>query len=112
MKPCGGEDSTTSGSRSKEDECGPDELILLLVYLYSLADEAQPSDQDTEELEKLERELISALTLVITREPELSPLVQKLTGERQLLWSQFYDYSQELAKFAKFADGLRGEKMK
>lgn len=87
MKPCGGEDSTTSGSRSKEDECGPDELILLLVYLYSLADEAQPADQYTEEeeLEKLERELISALTLVITREPELSPLVQKLTGERQLL---------------------------
>lgn len=87
MKPCGGEDSTTSGSRSKEDECGPDELILLLVYLYSLADEAQPADQDTEEeeLEKLERELISALTLVITREPERSPLIQKLTGERQLL---------------------------
>ncbi|XP_049909999.1 sec1 family domain-containing protein 2 [Epinephelus moara] len=82
MKPCGGEDSTASGSRSREDECGPDELILLLVYLYSLADEAQPADQDTEEeeLEKLERELMGALTLVITREAELSPLLQKLTG--------------------------------
>lgn len=82
MKPRGGEDSTASGSRSREDECGPDELILLLVYLYSLADEAQPADQDTEEeeLEKLERELMGALTLVITREVELSPLLQKLTG--------------------------------
>lgn len=82
MKPRGGEDSTASGSRSREDECGPDELILLLVYLYSLADEAQPADQDTEEeeLEKLERELMGALTLVITREAELSPLLQKLTG--------------------------------
>nr|XP_046246625.1 sec1 family domain-containing protein 2 isoform X2 [Scatophagus argus] len=82
MKPSGGEDSTTLGSRSREDECGPDELILLLVYLYSLADEAQPAEQDAEEeeLEKLERELIGALTLVITREPELSPLLQKLTG--------------------------------
>ncbi|XP_041792106.1 sec1 family domain-containing protein 2 isoform X1 [Chelmon rostratus] len=82
MKPRGGEDSVASGSRSREDECGPDELILLLVYLYSLADEAQPADQDAEEeeLEKLERELIGALTLVITRETELSPLLQKLTG--------------------------------
>ncbi|KAE8294511.1 Sec1 family domain-containing protein 2 Syntaxin-binding protein 1-like 1 [Larimichthys crocea] len=78
MKPRGGEDSTTSGSRSKDDECGPDELILLLVYLYSLAGEAHDSDED--EVEKLERELMGALTLVITREPELSPLLQKLTG--------------------------------
>lgn len=85
MKPRGGEDSPASGSRSGEDECGPDELILLLVYLYSLADEAQPADPDTEEeeLEKLERELIGALTLVITRETELSPLLQKLTGKRE-----------------------------
>lgn len=87
MKPRGGEDSSASGSRSREDECGPDELILLLVYLYSLADEAQPADQDTEEeeLEKLERELIGALTLVITREAELSPLLQRLTGEKELM---------------------------
>ncbi|XP_003973979.2 sec1 family domain-containing protein 2 isoform X2 [Takifugu rubripes] len=82
MKPRRGEDDTASGSRSREEECGPDELILLLVYLYSLADEAQPSDQDAEEeeLEKLERELIGQLTLVITQEQHLSPLLQKLTG--------------------------------
>ncbi|XP_034737465.1 sec1 family domain-containing protein 2 [Etheostoma cragini] len=80
MKSRGGEDSTL-GWRSREDECGPDELILLLVYLYSLADEAQPTAQDARDtLEKLERELIGALTLVITRETELSPLLQKLTG--------------------------------
>ncbi|XP_056234027.1 sec1 family domain-containing protein 2 [Seriola aureovittata] len=84
MKPRGGVDG--SASRSREDECGPDELILLLVYLYSLADEAQPAhpnaeeDEEEEELEKLERELIGALTFVITRETELSPLLQKLTG--------------------------------
>lgn len=80
MKPRGVEDS--SGSRSGEDDCGPDELILLLVYLYSLADEAQPADHDAEEeeLEKLERELIGALALVVTRETELSPLLQKVTG--------------------------------
>ncbi|XP_022607173.1 sec1 family domain-containing protein 2 [Seriola dumerili] len=83
MKPRGGGDG--SASRSREDECGPDELILLLVYLYSLADEAQPAhpnaeEDEEEELEKLERELIGALTFVITRETELSPLLQKLTG--------------------------------
>lgn len=70
-----------------EDECGPDELILLLIYLYSLANEAQHTDGDAEEekeeLEKLEQELIGALTLVIMQETELSPLLQKLTGERR-----------------------------
>lgn len=107
MKPQRGEDST--GSRSREDECGPDELILLLVYLYSLADEAQPAERDPEEeeeeLEKLERELIGALTLVITRESELSPLLQKLTGKNRLMW--FHDCFQEHAQFAKPADGQR-----
>lgn len=73
----------TSGFKRENEECGPDELILLLVYLYSLADEAQSVDRDDEEeeLEKLERELIGALTLVVTKETELSPLLQKLTGK-------------------------------
>uniref|UniRef100_A0A3Q2ZVS4 Sec1 family domain containing 2 n=1 Tax=Kryptolebias marmoratus TaxID=37003 RepID=A0A3Q2ZVS4_KRYMA len=87
MNPRGGEDSSSSGVRFREDECGPDELILLLIYLYSLADEAQRTGRDAEEeeeLEKLERELIGALTLVITQETELSPLLQKLTGERKV----------------------------
>lgn len=91
-KPRRGEGDRSSGARSREDEYGPDQLILLLVYLYSLADEAQPSDRDTaeEELEKLEMEVIGALTLVITQEQHLSPLLQKLTGEKvdttALLW--------------------------
>lgn len=92
-----GPDSSSSGSRSRKDECGPDELILLLVYLYSLADEAQPSDHhaEEEELEKLERELIGALTLLITNQTELSPMLQKLTGERiNAVTSR--DYFQEL----------------
>jgi len=111
MKPSGGEDSSASGCR--RDECGPDELILLLVYLYSLADEAQPADHNAEgdeeeELEKLERELIGALTLVITRETELSPLLQKLTGKRRAVR---HDYFQQHPYFARLADGLRGEKL-
>lgn len=68
MKPRGEEGSSSessSGSRSGEDECGPDELLVLLVYLYSLAGEAQPADD--EEVEKVERELIGALTLVVTK---------------------------------------------
>uniref|UniRef100_A0A3B3V9H7 Sec1 family domain containing 2 n=1 Tax=Poecilia latipinna TaxID=48699 RepID=A0A3B3V9H7_9TELE len=83
MKPRGGEDSSSSGSRLGQDECGPDELILLLIYLYTLAEEAQDSadggEEELEKLEKLERELIGALTLVVTRETELSPLLQSLT---------------------------------
>uniref|UniRef100_A0A4W5PSN0 Sec1 family domain containing 2 n=1 Tax=Hucho hucho TaxID=62062 RepID=A0A4W5PSN0_9TELE len=85
MKPraAKGEEGSSSvyslGSRSGEEECGPDELLVLLVYLYSLVGEAQTAD-DEEEEEKVERELIGALTLVITRETELSPLLQKLTG--------------------------------
>lgn len=88
-----------SGSRLREDELGPDELILLLVYLYSLADEIQPADHDTEEeeeLEKLERDLIGALTLVISRETELSSLLQKLTGERKLLPSRLFSFADAL----------------
>lgn len=83
MKPRGSGDGLSSGSRFREEECGPDELILLLIYLYSLANEATHADLDAEEeeLEKMERELIGAFTLVVTRETELSPLLQKLTGE-------------------------------
>ncbi|XP_051930034.1 sec1 family domain-containing protein 2 isoform X2 [Hippocampus zosterae] len=87
MKPRGGQDDDGAGGFA-EDECGPDELILLLVYLYSLADEAQPAEREDArpggKLEKLERELIGGLTLAITRETALSPLLQKLTGCTQV----------------------------
>uniref|UniRef100_A0AAV2KWD5 Uncharacterized protein n=1 Tax=Knipowitschia caucasica TaxID=637954 RepID=A0AAV2KWD5_KNICA len=80
MKPL--EDVGDSRSDRSPDECGPDELILLLIYLYSLSDQAPPIDHQEaleKALEKLERELIGAMTLVLTKEVELSPLVQKLT---------------------------------
>lgn len=111
MKPREVEDSSTTRLKKIENEYGPDELILLLIYLYSLANEAKPADPETEEeeLEKLERELIGALTLIVTRERELSPLLQKLTGERKLTQSQLRDYFQEHAQFARFADGLKGK---
>ena len=76
------------GDRRSSEDCGPEEMILLLIFLYSLADEAQPwphqgrEEEEEEELEKTERELIGALTRVITQEAELSPLLQKITGER------------------------------
>ncbi|XP_037104926.1 sec1 family domain-containing protein 2 [Syngnathus acus] len=77
LKPRGSQD----GASFAEDECGPDELILLLIYLYSLADEAQAAEREDVRLrEKLEREVIGGLTLAITRESKLSPLLQNITG--------------------------------
>ena len=86
------------GDQRSSDDCGPEEMILLLVFLYSLAEEAQPwphrgegdeevegeeeEEEEEEELEKTERELIGALSRVIAQEAELSPLLQKITGER------------------------------
>lgn len=69
---------------SGQEQCGPEEVLVLLVYLYSLAQEARPRDPDEEEVEEevelVEREIIGALTLVLTKEVEFSPLIQKLTG--------------------------------
>ncbi|XP_061634333.1 sec1 family domain-containing protein 2 isoform X2 [Phyllopteryx taeniolatus] len=77
-KPRGGHDGDAGFAG---DECGPDELILLLVYLYSLADEARPATrEDVRPPERLERELIGALASAIAGETTLSPLMQKLTG--------------------------------
>ena len=88
MKPMSKSGSAGPGDQRSSEDCGPEEMILLLIFLYSLADEAQPwphqgrEEEEEEELEKTERELIGALTLVITQEAELSPLLQKITGER------------------------------
>lgn len=105
----GGEEGPAS--RAREDECGPDELILLLIYLYSLASEAQPTEEEEEEdeLEKLEMELMGALTLVITRETELSPLLQKLTGKRVSAQSRRRDCFQQ-QQHPQVADGLIEER--
>ncbi|XP_030228475.1 sec1 family domain-containing protein 2 [Gadus morhua] len=86
MKPMSKSGPAGPGAQRPSEDCGPEEMILLLIFLYSLADEAQPwphqgrEEEEEEELEKTERELIGALTLVITQEAELSPLLQKITG--------------------------------
>ncbi|CAL8271157.1 unnamed protein product, partial [Arctogadus glacialis] len=86
MKPMSKSGPAGPGDQRSSEDCGPEEMILLLIFLYSLADEAQPwphqgrEEEEEEELEKTERELIGALTLVITQEAELSPLLQKITG--------------------------------
>ncbi|KAG7488852.1 hypothetical protein MATL_G00038850 [Megalops atlanticus] len=58
---------------------GLDTLLLLLVFVYSLAQEVQPGPQG-EHGEQAELELMGALTLLLTQESQLSPLLQTLTG--------------------------------
>lgn len=56
-----------------------DELLLLLVYMYALAQETRASE--TKDEEKVEGEIIGALTLLLTQQQTtLSPLVQGITG--------------------------------
>ncbi|XP_062858163.1 sec1 family domain-containing protein 2 isoform X2 [Trichomycterus rosablanca] len=55
-----------------------DELLLLLVYVYSLAQET--CESGTEDEEKVEREIIGVLTLLLTQQTTLSPLVLDITG--------------------------------
>lgn len=69
-------------SRSSPDsgrsDFGVDELLLLLVYVFSLAQETQASG--TQDEEKVEGEIVGALTLLLTQQTTLSPLVQGITG--------------------------------
>ncbi|MBN3312725.1 SCFD2 protein, partial [Atractosteus spatula] len=58
-----------------ESDQGPEELLALLVYVYSLAGDRSVS----RELEEAERELAAALVRALLEEPELSPLIQKIT---------------------------------
>ncbi|KAB5539696.1 hypothetical protein PHYPO_G00091980 [Pangasianodon hypophthalmus] len=69
-----------SGTETDSGSAGfsVDELLLLLVYVYSLAQETQASG--TQDEEKVEREIIGALTLLLTQQTTLSPLVQDITG--------------------------------
>lgn len=69
---------TETGSESGSADFSLDELLLLLVYVYSLAQETQASGRQDEE--KVEQELIGALTLLLTQQTTLSPLVQGITG--------------------------------
>uniref|UniRef100_A0AAY4C3A2 Sec1 family domain-containing protein 2 n=1 Tax=Denticeps clupeoides TaxID=299321 RepID=A0AAY4C3A2_9TELE len=71
--------SSSEGSAgSGEAGLQVDELLAMLVFLYSLSGEALPGDGDQEE--RVERELIGALTLLLTQQTNLSPLLQSITG--------------------------------
>ena len=80
---CGSEGSEAgSGSGEEAAVLGADDLLALLVFLYSLSEEAHPGEGEGEEAqEKVERELIGALTLLLTKQTQLSPLLQSITGE-------------------------------
>ncbi|XP_047657377.1 sec1 family domain-containing protein 2 [Tachysurus fulvidraco] len=67
-----------SGTEAGSADFSVDELLLLLVYVYSLAQETQASG--TQKVEKVEREIIAALTLLLTRQTTLSPLLLGITG--------------------------------
>uniref|UniRef100_A0A3B4BUZ3 Sec1 family domain containing 2 n=1 Tax=Pygocentrus nattereri TaxID=42514 RepID=A0A3B4BUZ3_PYGNA len=57
-----------------------DELLVLLVYVYSLAQETKSRSHDEDQVEKLEAELVGALTLLLTQQTTLSPLLRDITG--------------------------------
>ncbi|XP_056621181.1 sec1 family domain-containing protein 2 [Triplophysa dalaica] len=73
--------SGESETGSDSSELSMDDLLVLLVYVYSLAQEVCPSGaEEGERVEKMEKELIGALTLRLTQETKLSPLLQDITG--------------------------------
>lgn len=76
------ESGTGSDSNSGSGELSMDDLLVLLVYVYSMAQEACPGGADEEKhVEKVEKELIGALTLLLTRQTTLSHLLQEITGQ-------------------------------
>ncbi len=85
--------SSESGTGSDSSELSVDDLLVLLVYVYSMAKEACPGGADEEKhVEKVENELIGALTLRLTRQTSLSPLLQEITGKwwnTSSTWSQY-----------------------
>ncbi|XP_043939111.1 sec1 family domain-containing protein 2 [Protopterus annectens] len=60
----------------KEEDYSLDDLLILLVYIYSISGEIRMGD----ELGDTEEELKKALVHAFCAEPELSPLLQKITG--------------------------------
>ncbi|XP_051511424.1 sec1 family domain-containing protein 2-like [Myxocyprinus asiaticus] len=75
-----GSDSS-SGSGLGFGELSVDDLLVLLVYVYSLAQEACPGGpEEDKHVERVEKELIGALTLRLTQQTSLSPLLQEITG--------------------------------
>ncbi|KAK1174784.1 sec1 family domain-containing protein 2 [Acipenser oxyrinchus oxyrinchus] len=62
-----------------DDDHSPEDLLVLLVYVYSLAGEVMLSKQ----LEEAELEVKKALVQAVCDEPELSSLLQRITGKSQ-----------------------------
>ncbi|XP_040822450.1 sec1 family domain-containing protein 2 isoform X2 [Ochotona curzoniae] len=63
-------------SQRSHDDYGPEELLVLFTYVYSVTGE-QAADGA---LEEAEERVKKALAQALCEEPELSPLLQKITG--------------------------------
>lgn len=66
-----------SSSQRTSDDYSPEELLILLIYIYSVTGE----DALDKDLEEVEEKVKKALARVFSEESELSPLLQKITGE-------------------------------
>ncbi|XP_027692364.1 sec1 family domain-containing protein 2 isoform X1 [Vombatus ursinus] len=65
-----------SFSQRTSDDYSAEDLLILLVYIYSVVGEL-PADKD---LDKAEEMVKMALTVVFSEEPKLSPLLQNILG--------------------------------
>lgn len=66
-----------SSSQRTSDDLNPEELLILLIYIYSV-----PGDVTLDrDLGEVEEKVKKALAHVLSEESELSPLLQKITGE-------------------------------
>lgn len=65
-----------SSSQRTNDDYSPEELLILLIYIYSVTGEST-LDKD---LGDVEEKVKKALASVFSEESELSPLLQKITG--------------------------------
>lgn len=68
-----------SSSQRTNDDYSPEELLILLIYVYSVTGECT-LDRD---LGDVEEKVKRALASVFSEESELSPLLQKITGEAE-----------------------------
>lgn len=82
----------THSSRTDNDYT-PEDLLVLLVYIYSIVGEIKPG----KELDEAESEVKKALVHSICDEPELPSLLQKITGKcilsEKKVWNIHFLYS-------------------
>lgn len=64
-------------SNRTDDDYTPQELLLLLVYIYSIVGEVKTG----KELNEAESQVKEAFVQAICDEPELPPLLQKIVGK-------------------------------